>query len=386
MKKIRTHYDNLQVTETASQEVIRGAYKFLSQKYHPDRFNGDPADAERVMKIINRAYQVLSDPERRARYDEMLADSRASQSSDFQSKEQTENSKKEQSTATGFNSQRLKSIREIGQKIAISLKIVFWIIAVFVPLAIFGDQTTSTEEAGTRVVLSSAFFIAIFLVYHWVLWVIPTIASSKESEPIVNKEGQIELWSPRMFFWGALFLGPWVFMYLNKKNWVTLGKNRKAEESALWMYLFIPAIGMAQWGGYWGFSVLVWIFSWLLIHNRQQYVFIRDNLGDSYVNRSFNIPALFVIAIIVAGLFFNSEYFSENDLTFSEAVPTAMSLTDDIVRENYEVEAGFRCTNIIFQSELSPNHYLATALFSSGEEADIEMTVEGDYVTVIWLE
>lgn len=67
--KFRTHYDNLQVVETASIEVIRGAYKYLSQKWHPDKHPNDKERATRIMKVINDAYSVLSDPERRREHD-----------------------------------------------------------------------------------------------------------------------------------------------------------------------------------------------------------------------------------------------------------------------------------------------------------------------------
>ena len=56
-----THYDNLKVARDAPSEVIRAAYRALTQRYHPDR-NPDP-EAARIMQIINRAYEVLSDPE-----------------------------------------------------------------------------------------------------------------------------------------------------------------------------------------------------------------------------------------------------------------------------------------------------------------------------------
>ena len=62
MKKVRTHYENLQVVETATIEVIRGAYRHLAQKWHPDKNPGNQGLAERNTKIINEAFAVLSDP------------------------------------------------------------------------------------------------------------------------------------------------------------------------------------------------------------------------------------------------------------------------------------------------------------------------------------
>lgn len=71
MKRIRTHYDNLKVVRNAPLEVIRAAYKTLSQKYHPDR-NPDNPDAARIMMIINTAYEELSDPAKRKHHDEWI--------------------------------------------------------------------------------------------------------------------------------------------------------------------------------------------------------------------------------------------------------------------------------------------------------------------------
>lgn len=68
----RTHYDNLKVSRNAPPEVIRAAYKSLAQKYHPDRNTQTAGENERIMKIINAAYEVLSDPHKRRQYDEYL--------------------------------------------------------------------------------------------------------------------------------------------------------------------------------------------------------------------------------------------------------------------------------------------------------------------------
>ena len=66
-----THYDTLELAEHASAEAIRGAYKFLSQKWHPDRNAGD-FGAARKSTEINVAYLVLSDPAKKATYDAEL--------------------------------------------------------------------------------------------------------------------------------------------------------------------------------------------------------------------------------------------------------------------------------------------------------------------------
>lgn len=78
MTKITTHYDNLQVLRTASPEVIRAAYRGLSQKWHPDR-NAPERQAEcgRVMALLNAAYETLSDPVRRGDHDRWIAQQEA---------------------------------------------------------------------------------------------------------------------------------------------------------------------------------------------------------------------------------------------------------------------------------------------------------------------
>ena len=68
MASQHTHYDNLKVARNAPPEVIRAAYKSLAQKYHPDKHH-DPIESERIIKIINAAYEVLMNPEARAKYD-----------------------------------------------------------------------------------------------------------------------------------------------------------------------------------------------------------------------------------------------------------------------------------------------------------------------------
>jgi DnaJ-class molecular chaperone len=71
MPGVHTHYDNLKVTRDAPPEVIRAAYRALCQKFHPDRHKDDSV-AIRNMQLINKAYEVLSDPEQRKTHDEWI--------------------------------------------------------------------------------------------------------------------------------------------------------------------------------------------------------------------------------------------------------------------------------------------------------------------------
>jgi molecular chaperone DnaJ len=66
------YYELLQLPRDASAEDIKRAYRRLAREYHPDR-NPDPAARERMAEL-NRAYEVLSDSDRRARYDRFGTD------------------------------------------------------------------------------------------------------------------------------------------------------------------------------------------------------------------------------------------------------------------------------------------------------------------------
>jgi molecular chaperone DnaJ len=68
MPTTRDYYEILSVEKTASGEDIKRAYRRLAMKYHPDR-NPDSPDAEAKFKEAAEAYEVLSDADRRARYD-----------------------------------------------------------------------------------------------------------------------------------------------------------------------------------------------------------------------------------------------------------------------------------------------------------------------------
>jgi len=65
----RDYYEILGISKDASEQEIKSAFRKLAKKYHPD-LNPDDKEAEAKFKEVNEAYEVLSDPERKAKYDQ----------------------------------------------------------------------------------------------------------------------------------------------------------------------------------------------------------------------------------------------------------------------------------------------------------------------------
>jgi len=63
---VADHYETMQINANAEPETVHRVYRLLAQRFHPD--NKDTGNAERFRELTE-AYEVLSDPERRAQYD-----------------------------------------------------------------------------------------------------------------------------------------------------------------------------------------------------------------------------------------------------------------------------------------------------------------------------
>src|SRR5213593_3851478 len=68
----KDYYSTLGVAKTATEKEIKQAYRKLARKHHPD-VNPKDKSAEARFKEINEAYEVLGDPEKRKKYDELGA-------------------------------------------------------------------------------------------------------------------------------------------------------------------------------------------------------------------------------------------------------------------------------------------------------------------------
>jgi DnaJ-class molecular chaperone len=81
--EFKDYYSTLGVSKSSTEKEIKGAYRKLARKHHPDVNPGDKA-AESRSKDINEAYEVLGDPAKRKKYDELGANWRAYEQAEAQ--------------------------------------------------------------------------------------------------------------------------------------------------------------------------------------------------------------------------------------------------------------------------------------------------------------
>ncbi len=70
MSTKRDYYEVLGITRTAGGDEIKRAYRKLAIKFHPDNYKGEKSEGETKFKELAEAYEVLSDPQKRQRYDQ----------------------------------------------------------------------------------------------------------------------------------------------------------------------------------------------------------------------------------------------------------------------------------------------------------------------------
>lgn len=79
----KDYYVVLGVLPDAEEVVIKAAYRALVQRYHPDKYAGDSSEAQRKTTELNEAYEVLSNPVRRAEYDRQRINQTKDETSSF---------------------------------------------------------------------------------------------------------------------------------------------------------------------------------------------------------------------------------------------------------------------------------------------------------------
>ena len=100
-----TYYEILEVSRTASKEVITKAYKVLVRKYHPDLEQDETKKEEMKQKMvkINEAYEILSKEEKRKKYDEKISMLEESERLEEERKRSFQNKKQTQSENQNYN-------------------------------------------------------------------------------------------------------------------------------------------------------------------------------------------------------------------------------------------------------------------------------------------
>lgn len=89
----KNYYDILQVNKNASPEIIEKAYKVLAKKYHPDlQTEENKKQSEEILKEINEAYEVLSNPEKKKEYDLFFAEQKQTVSQNYSTNSSKESS------------------------------------------------------------------------------------------------------------------------------------------------------------------------------------------------------------------------------------------------------------------------------------------------------
>ena len=99
------YYKILGIEKKATAAEIKSAYRKLARKHHPD-LNPNDADAKRNFQQINEANEVLSDPEKRKKYDKY--------GKDWQHAEQFENAKQYQEQSSDFRGQKYSREQSVG--------------------------------------------------------------------------------------------------------------------------------------------------------------------------------------------------------------------------------------------------------------------------------
>lgn len=112
---MKTYYEILGVSATATQDEIKKAYKIMIRKWHPDMNPGN--DSIKMTQLINEAYSILSDASKRRQYDSKLASTRRQNSSKQKSNSKSYNSYNETTRSANNTKKSTNSTRKLADDI-----------------------------------------------------------------------------------------------------------------------------------------------------------------------------------------------------------------------------------------------------------------------------
>lgn len=170
---MRNYYEILEVNPKASKEVIEKAYKVLAKKYHPDLYTGEKKQyAERKIKEINAAYNILSDEFLREQYDYELTRQDVSYGQNFKqdSMEQNvaRNNYRQTTQREPSKQQRVKKqkVGSLGSLIDLTKQLIH-------DLAQSKEKRQEVKEITKKDVLAIVLTIIIVILIGIILWFIP---------------------------------------------------------------------------------------------------------------------------------------------------------------------------------------------------------------------
>ncbi len=173
---MKDYYRILEVNEKASPEIIEKAYKTLVKKYHPDLYSSaQKKEAERKLKDINEAYNILSDSFLRSQYDLELQRQRQRnmQTEENISNENTQNY--QQNTAQKrniLNNKRKKAKTEYVQNKS-NVGTIFGLIDLVRDLFASKPQKKERRKMNQTDWLAMGLTIVVLLIIGVILWFIP---------------------------------------------------------------------------------------------------------------------------------------------------------------------------------------------------------------------
>ena len=171
---MKDYYRILEVNEKASPEIIEKAYKTLVKKYHPDLYSSaQKKEAERKLKDINEAYNILSDSFLRSQYDLELQRQRNMQTEENISNENTQNY--QQNTAQKrniLNNKRKKAKTEYVQNKS-NVGTIFGLIDLVRDLFASKPQKKERRKMNQTDWLAMGLTIVVLLIIGVILWFIP---------------------------------------------------------------------------------------------------------------------------------------------------------------------------------------------------------------------